>query len=71
MAGDPTLEIKPDGVNWFGLDVYKFDGEGRESIVTEIGSVHDMPYENSSMDFILANQSLEHWFEYVFQCQRV
>ena len=35
-------EIKPDGVNWFGLDVYKFDGEGR-SIVTEIGSVHDMP----------------------------
>jgi SAM-dependent methyltransferase len=51
-------------IKWYGLDVYKIDYSGRKSIATEIGSVHDTPYDSQMFDSILANQSLEHWFEY-------
>ena len=49
---------------WLGLDLYENDGRGVKSIATHIGSVHEMPFENHEFDFVLANQSLEHWFEY-------
>ena len=51
-------------IEWLGLDLYENDGKGVKSIATHIGSVHEMPFENSEFDFVLANQSLEHWFEY-------
>lgn len=52
-----------DKCKWKGIDIKKFDN-GKLGIATEIGSVHDMPYSDSSFDFILANQSIEHWSEY-------
>ena len=57
-------EICGENINWYGLDVYDVDFRGQKSIATHIGSVHDMPFSSQSIDFVLANQSLEHWFEY-------
>jgi len=57
-------DIRDKSINWYGLDVYDVDYRGQRSIATHIGSVHDMPFDSQSIDFVLANQSLEHWFEY-------
>lgn len=57
-------EICNEHITWHGLDVYDVDFRGKKSIATHIGSVHDMPFNSQSIDFVLANQSLEHWFEY-------
>lgn len=51
-------------IKWHGIDVYEIDDLGRKSIATEIGSVHKMPYKDAMFDYVIANQSLEHWFEY-------
>lgn len=53
-----NLNIKE---NWKGLEVNK---NLSENIATEFGSVHQMPYKDKSFDFILSNQSIEHWSEY-------
>jgi SAM-dependent methyltransferase len=57
-------DICDKSINWFGLDVYDLDYRGEPSIATHVGSVHDMPFDSQSFNFVLANQSLEHWFEY-------
>jgi|TARA_B110001450_G_C17641368_1_gene489413 SAM-dependent methyltransferase len=50
--------------NWDAIDVYEADARGRKCIATKLGSVHDIPFSNESFDFVLANQSIEHWHEY-------
>lgn len=54
----------PNQSNWDAIDVYEYDSRGRKCIATKLGSVHDIPFEDESFDFILANQSIEHWHEY-------
>ncbi len=49
---------------WFGIDLYDFDARGRPCIATHKASVHQMPFENEVFDFVIANQSIEHWSEY-------
>jgi SAM-dependent methyltransferase len=76
--GDRVLEIGcgadswlknnlSDGVSWEGIDVYEKDSRDRQCIATRIGSVHEIPFCNGSFDWVLANQSMEHWFEYGVQ----
>jgi len=73
--GDTVLEIGcgsaswlldhlPEGVHWEGVDVFEVDGRGRKSVATRLGSVHQIPFANNTFDWVLSNQSIEHWFEY-------
>lgn len=50
--------------NWYGLDIQKIDGKGRKTIATKIGSVDSIPYPYENFDYIVSNQSIEHWHEY-------
>jgi SAM-dependent methyltransferase len=52
-----------DKSNWTGLDIKKYNDEIK-NIATDIGSVHNMIYDNNTFDYILSNQSIEHWSEY-------
>jgi len=36
---------------------------GKKTISTKIASVNDLPYDENYFDFIIGNQSLEHWDE--------
>lgn len=49
---------------WEGIDVYEYDSRGRKCIATRIGSVHDIPFKSETFEYVLSNQSIEHWFEY-------
>jgi len=49
---------------WYGVDVFEFNKKGEQTIATDIASVESLPYEDNKFDFILANQSIEHWEEY-------
>lgn len=72
--GDRVLEIGcgswsyvrerlPRGVVWQGIDVVA-QYEGRHTVATVLGSVAAVPFAADSFDYVLANQSIEHWFEY-------
>lgn len=50
--------------NWSGIDVYDFDSRGRPCIATHKASVHNTPFSNNSFDYVISNQSIEHWSEY-------
>ena len=50
--------------NWYGIDILQKDSRGRNSIATKIGSVDNIPYNNNFFDYIVSNQSIEHWHEY-------
>jgi SAM-dependent methyltransferase len=57
----------PKDVSWDGIDVFDTDSRGRKCIATKLGSVHEIPFSNDNFDWVLANQSMEHWFEYGVQ----
>ncbi len=50
--------------SWEGIDVYKKNNKGVPTIATKIASVEHMPYINESFDYVISNQSIEHWHEY-------
>lgn len=50
--------------NWFGIDVYDYDNRGRKCIATHKASVHNTPFSEDTFDFVVSNQSIEHWTEY-------
>ena len=50
--------------DWYGVDVFEFNQKGEPTIATDIASVESLPYEDNKFDFVLANQSIEHWEEY-------
>tara|TARA_B110000114_G_scaffold177066_1_gene208430 strand:+ start:134 stop:1018 length:885 start_codon:yes stop_codon:yes gene_type:complete len=54
----------PNDAFWDGIDVFDVDLRGRKCIATKLGSVHEIPFSNNNFDWVLANQSMEHWFEY-------
>ena len=51
-------------VSWEGIDVVEEDRKGRQTIATKVGSVENIPFADESFDIVLANQSMEHWYEY-------
>lgn len=59
----------PKDVSWDGIDVFDIDSRGRKCVATRLGSVHEIPFSNDNFDWVLANQSIEHWFEYDIQME--
>jgi len=53
-----------NSVNWYGIDVINSD------IVTKVGSVGKIPYQSEKFDYVISNQSMEHWYEYGVPLQR-
>lgn len=49
-------------MRWEGVDVLEYY-MGKKTIATKIASVSDLPYAENYFDFVLGNQSLEHWDE--------
>lgn len=49
---------------WYGIDVRETE------ITTKVGSVGDIPYSSNSFDYVVSNQSMEHWFEFGTPLQR-
>lgn len=49
---------------WYGVDVFHFNQKGVPTIATDIASVENLPYKDNKFDYVLSNQSIEHWEEY-------
>ena len=49
---------------WEGIDVIDFDRQGKPSVATRLASVEDIPWPVGSFDYVVSNQSIEHWYEY-------
>lgn len=49
---------------WEGIDVASSDQKGNRSIATRLASVHSIPWPSRSFDYVVSNQSIEHWHEY-------
>lgn len=65
------------GAHWEGIDVSD-TYYGKPTIATRIESVEDLSFDNQSFDFVIGNQSIEHWVENgtgmqigLWQCFRV
>jgi len=58
--------LQENGMNleWHGIDVKKTTQYGNQTLATKIGSVEKIPYNSNTFDFVLCNQSIEHWYEY-------
>lgn len=56
-------EIRPRS-RWEGIDVIDCDRKGRPSVATRRASVEDIPWPDGSFDYVVSNQSIEHWHEY-------
>lgn len=74
-SGDKVLEVGcgtqsvlrdklKNGSRWEGIDVTAFDQHGIPTIATKVASVGSIPFENGYFDYVLSNQSIEHWHEY-------
>ncbi len=56
--------LEANGNEWFGIEPQALDYAGKPTVRTHEGTVSNIPFENSSMDYVLANQSMEHWYEF-------
>jgi len=56
--------LEANGCEWFGVEPQLVDEKGRPSIATHQGSVTKLPFENNFFDYVLGNQTLEHWYEF-------
>jgi len=48
---------------WAGVDIQR-RYRGQPSVATHLASVSDLPFEDSTYDCVVANQSIEHWYEW-------
>mgnify|MGYP000483417331 CR=1 FL=1 len=62
-GSDSVIQEKINS-NWHGIDVAKKDRHGKPSLASKFGSVHDIPYDSGLFDYVISNQSIEHWYEY-------
>ncbi len=63
-AGSYLRDNLPLGVEWHGIDICAYDSRGRGTIASKLGSVHAIPFDNGYFDWVVTNQSIEHWFEF-------
>lgn len=49
---------------WEGIDVVAFDRKGNPTIATRHASVDQIPWPEKTFDYVVSNQSIEHWYEY-------
>ncbi len=53
---------KSSGIEWHGIDILK-EYMGKPTIASKIGSVENIPYNEATFDFVIGNQTMEHWEE--------
>lgn len=65
------------GAHWEGIDI-AHEYYDKPTIATRVESVEDLSFSDREFDFVIGNQSLEHWDEYgcrpavgLWQCFRV
>lgn len=51
------------GALWYGLDPLLSE-KNKRVVATHRGSVHDIPLASSSLDYVIGNQTIEHWHEF-------
>lgn len=56
--------LEKNGCEWFGVDPMLVDKKGRRSVATHRGTVSRLPFPGESFDYVLGNQTMEHWHEY-------
>ncbi len=56
--------LETNGCEWFGVEPRVVDEKLRSSIATHQASVAKLPFENNFFDYVLGNQTLEHWYEF-------
>lgn len=56
--------VEDRSCNWFGVEPRLEDEKGIPSISTHVGTVANLPFENNFFDYVLGNQTLEHWQEW-------
>lgn len=56
--------LETNGNTWLGVEPKGVDYKGQETIRTHEGTVTCLPFEDSSIDYVIATQSMEHWFEF-------
>ncbi len=54
----------PKNIQWFGIDVEETNKYGKKTIATKMGSVDKIPYPDNFFDFVISDQSIEHWYEF-------
>lgn len=66
--GCGTHSLLKDGMRdsqvWEGIDVVSADRKGNPTIATRTASVQSIPWAAGSFDYVVSNQSIEHWHEY-------
>jgi len=58
------LENIKNTYRWDGIDVFEVNKLGIKSIATKLASVENIPFADQYFDYVLSNQSIEHWREY-------
>ena len=58
------LKILNNPYRWDGIDVFEVNKLGVKSLATKIASVENIPFADHYFDYVLSNQSIEHWREY-------
>ncbi len=59
------------GVHWEGIDPLTVE-KRKKCVATVTGSIHDIPFPDNHFDYVISNQSIEHWHEYgVGFCQGI
>ena len=56
--------LEENGCEWLCLDPALIDKKGRRSIATHQGVVSSLPFPDDFFDYVLGNQTMEHWREY-------
>src|SRR3990172_1594068 len=56
--------IESKGCQWFGVDPIDENEHGNKAIASHKGSVDKLPFEDDYFDYILGNQTIEHWHEW-------
>lgn len=56
--------VEERGAVWQGIEPASHDSSGNPSIATKQGVVDRIPYPDNTFDFIISNQSIEHWHEF-------
>jgi SAM-dependent methyltransferase len=62
-------QLKPPAI-WEGIDVIDADRKGRPSVATRRASVDAIPWPDETFDYVVSNQSIEHWHEYGVPMER-
>lgn len=56
--------VQARGCQWEGIEPATHDSSGNPSIATKQGVVDRIPYQDETFDFVISNQSIEHWHEF-------